>query len=468
MAGDSPADDPWGFLPKRDALVPEGGPIEKRERGELRGEMGGSSLKRRAWPIALCLALVSVAGFLTEVVATSHLLSVSGPGSLAIVFPLGGAGLLLLGALQFQFVDQKERLPLLRLVTSGYAVVYAIAFALIVASIAESVATGAVILMGDQLNFLVPLLVWSLAGDEFNVAEGRKIFGWIVSWTYGGQILGLLLSVATPSVLSSLDIDVIWILVLAPVAVLFVGLWLPVALKDSAASTGLHREENALEAVKSAWDFIQGVPVWRAFVVSSVLTFVAGMTAFLAYLGGAERLLGDDPGSLQVHLGGVMLVSFTLCLLLQKFGAEKLQDKIGIPGVLLILPIATVVAGIAIAVGIALDSIWVILFGISLWLVPRWSVDENGRRGALALVPDERRTRVSFLVDLGPIALGLLVAAPLAAVGELTDLYWLVPILAGVIAITALPWSLRVRRDWEDSLLNWRLRRRKQNRIADF
>jgi len=135
---------------------------------------------------------------------------------------------------------------------------------------------------------------------------------------------------------------------------------------------------------------------------------------------------------------------------------------------LLILPIATVVAGIAIAVGIAADSIWVILFGISLWLVPRWSVDENGRRGALALVPDERRTRVSFLVDLGPIAVGLLAAAPLMAVGELTDQYWLVPILAGVIAVVALPWSLRVRRDWEDSLLNWRLRRRKQNRIADF
>lgn len=469
MADDASVDDdPWAFLPKRESLVPANETVEHRERGELRGEMVGTSLKTRAWPIALSLALVSVAGFLTEVVATSHLLSVSGPGALAVVFPLGGLCLVLLGALQFRFIDQKGRLPLLRAVTTGYAAVYAVALVLILASVLESVSTGAVILMGDQLNFLVPLLVWSLAGDEFNVAEGRKIFGWIVSWTYAGQIVGLVLSVVTPGLLSALDLETIWILALAPVAVTFVGLWLPQVLKDSAASSGLHREESAREAVKSAWDFIQGVPVWKAFVVSSVLAFIAGMTAFLSYLGGAERLLGSDPGSLQIHLGSVMLVSFVACLVLQKFAAEKLQDRIGIPGVLLVLPLATVAAGATIAVGIAVDSLLTVLVGVSLWLVPRWSLDENARRGALALVPDERRARVSFLVDLGPVAVGLLLSAPLVAIASAVDLEWAAPAAAAVIAVVAVPWSLRVRRDWDDSLLNWRLRRRKQNRLADF
>ena len=35
--------------------------VDKRERGELRGDMGGPSLKRRGWPLALALALLAFA-----------------------------------------------------------------------------------------------------------------------------------------------------------------------------------------------------------------------------------------------------------------------------------------------------------------------------------------------------------------------------------------------------------------------
>ena len=82
----------------------------------------------------------------------------------------------------------------------------------------------------------------------------------------------------------------------------------------------------------------------------------------------------------------------------------------------------------------------------------------------MALVPDERRTRVSFIVDLVPISVGLLIAGPLAALGLLAGQLWVIPALGALITIFAIPLALRVRRGWEDSLLNWRLRRRKQNR----
>lgn len=469
MAGsDTPDDDPWAFLPKREGAVPVVENVEKRARGELRGEMTSVSLKRRAWPIALSLALISMSGMLTEIVATSHLLTIAGPKSLSIVFPLGGLGLLLVAALQFRFIDQSARLPLLRSVTVGHGLFYALAIVLVLTSIAETVATAAVVLLGDQLNFLLPLIIWSLAGDEFNVAEGRKIFGWIVSWTYGGQVLGLLISVVSPGVFDQFDLSLPAVLTVVPVMALVIGFWLPRALKNSAAATGLHKKETSSESLKSAWEFIQGVPVWKMFLLSSVFTFIAGMTSFLAYFGGAERLLGSDSGSLQMHLGGVTLVSFTLCLIIQKVASEKIQDKLGIPGALIILPMAAIVAAILIAVGITTDSVWFILVGISIWLVPRWSVDENARRAALALVPDERRARVSFIVDLGPVAAGLIVAAPLSAIGYLTGKQWLVPIVALVFAVAALVPAWKVRQGWEESLLNWRLRRRKQNKVIDF
>ena len=461
-------DDAWGFLPKREGAVPQVDVVEKRARGELRGEMVGVSLKRRAWPIALSLALISVAGLLTDVVATSHLLSVAGPRSLVYVFPLGGIGLLLVAALQFRVVDNKSRLPVLRNVVLGYGIVFLASLILVLSSIAESVASGALVLLADQLNFLAPLLIWSIAGDEFNVAEGRKIFGWIISWTYGGQILGLVISVISPQILSSFDIQLPYVLIVIPFVTFFVGLWLPYSLRNSAVTTALKKEESASESLKSAWDFIQGVPVWRALLVSSVLTFVAGMTAMLVYFKGVEKILSDDSVALQRNVGGVTLVSFLVCFLLQRYVAEKFQEKYGIPVMLFVLPVAAVAAGVALSIGTATNSIWVILVGISFWLIPRWSIDENARRGALALVPDEKRTRVSFLVDLSPIAIGLLVAAPLGALGAVTSADWISPAVAACVGVGALPFAFIVRRDWEESLLNWRLRRRKQNRVIDF
>jgi hypothetical protein len=86
----------------------------------------------------------------------------------------------------------------------------------------------------------------------------------------------------------------------------------------------------------------------------------------------------------------------------------------------------------------------------------------------LSLVPDERRARVSFVVDLVPMAVGLIASAPLAIVAILTDQYWISFVVAIVLAAAAIPFGLKVRGQWDESMLSWRLRRRKRNRTADF
>ena len=71
---------------------------------------------------------------------------------------------------------------------------------------------------------------------------------------------------------------------------------------------------------------------------------------------------------------------------------------------------------------------------------------------------------MSFVVDLLPVAIGLIVSGPLALIGVVTGQYWLIAVVCIIIAALAVVPSLRVRREWDDSLLNWRLRRRKHNR----
>lgn len=466
------SEDPWGFLAQRKASVAareDAGSIppaqvEKREAGEFRASMGGVSLKRRALPIALALALVSVAGFLTETVAATQLVSIAGAQSLFVVYPLGGIGLVLLAFVQFRFVDQRARLTVLRVVGLLYAVGFIIALILLGSSIVPVIATALIYLLGDQLNFLIPLLIWSLAGDEFNVAEGRKIFGWIVAWTYAGQLLGLALATGSPFAFGALGLPLPALLVIDPIVCVAIALLLPRALRGTFAAQGTNRSESVKESLGGAWDFVNGVPVWRSFLLASIMTFIGGMTVFLSFMAGEGELIGSSAGELQFFFGAVMLGSLTICLILQTFFAERLQERIGIPGVLMILPVMTILAGILLALGIAVQSLALLALGLASWFIPRWSIDENARRAALALVPDERRTRVSFLVDLIPISVGLIIAGPLAALGYASGWLWAIPVAGAIVTVFAVPSMIRVRRGWADSLLNWRLRRRKQNR----
>ena len=498
MADD--AEDPWGFLAKRpsaradsssdatspsdvtgssDATSPSdvtdssdviepSSRREQRAHGEFRASMTSTSLKRRAWPMALCLALVSVAGFLTEAVAATQIVARAGAPALFIVYPLGGLGLILLALLQFKYVDRHARLKVLRVATLGYAVAFIVALILLGAGLVPVLAMALIYLMGDQLNFLVPLLIWSLAGDEFNVAEGRKIFGWIVAWTYGGQLAGLAIATVSPPLLDAVSVPLPVLLVIDPIVCIFIALWLPRMLRGSSAAQGVAGSETLRQAVAGARDFIDGVPVWRSLLVGSILTFVGGMTVFLSFMVGEDEIIGADAGRLQMFFAGVMLASLVVCLLLQAFAAERMLERLGIPGVLSILPVATIIGGMLLVAGLITGSLVLVGLGLASWFIPRWSIDENARRAALALVPDERRTRVSFVVDLLPVSLGLVIAGPLAAIGWAVGQLWLVPALAALVTIGALPAMRNVRAGWEDSLLNWRLRRRKQNRTLNL
>lgn len=488
-------DDAWGFLdkdkPKRrnedsspgreqpPRFSPDPTPVIKpkaaraaessgRAPGEFRAEMTSVSLRKRALPIAASLAAVSVAGLLTEVVATAQMLTLLGPRILLVMYPLGGLGLLLIALAQSRYVDHQARLPMLRLVSLGYAIAFSVALAMLAGSVWPAVAVCLVWLLADQLNFLVPLLLWSLAGDEFNVAEGRKVFGWIITWTYAGQLVGLGVATASPAILSGWDLPLTSLLVIDPVICLALAIFLPRTMRDSSAARGSERDQSTREAVRSAVEFVWSIPAWRSLLIGSLLTFMAGMTAYLGYAALADRIIPEDAGQLQMYIGGVGLVAFAICWVVQITAAEKLQERFGIPAILLILPVATVVAGALLWASTGISSLALAAVGISFWLVPRWSLDENARRGALSLVPDERRARVSFVVDLLPMSIGLITSGPLALAGILTGQYWISFAVAVVLALAAIPFMLKVRRTWDDSMLSWRLRRRKRNRTADF
>lgn len=90
--------------------------LQVRGRGEIRGATAKASLRRRAWPLALSLLLVSIAGFLAEVAATAQVIELVGPQAMLVVYPLGGLGLIVIAVAQYTLIDGHARLPMIRLV----------------------------------------------------------------------------------------------------------------------------------------------------------------------------------------------------------------------------------------------------------------------------------------------------------------------------------------------------------------
>jgi hypothetical protein len=214
-------------------------------------------------------------------------------------------------------------------------------------------------------------------------------------------------------------------------------------------------------ALRGAVDFVWQIPAWRAFLWASVLSLVAGMSVHLTYTMGVGIVVGDDAGKLQVLFASMNLLALLLCWIIARWASEPILERLGIPGTLLVLPIATVLAGVLLAFGTQAASLALMIAGITVWRVPRLSIDESARRAALTLVPDQRRARVSFLVGLGPMGIGLVASGAVAGIGVATGKFWISSLVAAAIAAAALPAAILCHRRWDDSLLSWRMRRRK-------
>ena len=80
----------------------------------------------------------------------------------------------------------------------------------------------------------------------------------------------------------------------------------------------------------------------------------------------------------------------------------------------------------------------------------------------MALVPDQRRARVSFIVDLVPFAIGLIVSGLILGIARWVGEPIVAPLIALPFAAAAIPASRVAIKTWADALLSPHLKRRKR------
>jgi hypothetical protein len=321
-------------------------------------------------------------------------------------------------------------------------------------------------MLGDQQQMLIPVLIWSLAGDVFNTGESRKIFGWIMAWTYAGQIIGLAIATFSPPLFENSSTPLANLLVINPVACLVIAIWIPWQMRGMATSMGTKERERMRPAITSTLQFFREVPIMRALLIASCFTAMAWGFAQIGFSTSAESIIGSDAGTLQTYIGGTTLAILLVGLAYQLLIAPRVGVKMNSATQLLLIPFLSIAAGLVLSAGTALGSLAVLAVGVLLIDMPTRSIDEPAQQEVLTLVPDQLRARVSFTVQLVRWPLALLIASLVSLAITWLGLLWLLGLLAAVSAAVALPWALRLRRDWETGLVNWRLRRRKRSTMS--
>jgi len=419
------------------------------------------ALRARARPLAMTLAVIFIIGLITEVVATARLVHLMGPRALIVIYPLGGLSLIGVALFQMRWLDRIRRDKAFVWVSTAYAIAFIISLAMMAVPTLNLAGTILVQILADQLNFLLPLIVWAIIGDLFNAGEGRKIYPWVTSWRYGGQLTGMVVPTLAPLILVPLGIPLLWVLVVCPIGLLALAYFVPRSLSGRTFGQGTGRVETTRESIRSAWNVVDGIKAFKAMFVTSTLAYIAGTALEGSFLTAANTRFPSE-GALQVLYGLVLTCVFVLCWLAQRYVVTSLMERLDIPGSMAILPIAVTVGAIALAIGVGFGTFPVMVFGVVAWRVPWWSIDDVARRAALALVPDERRTRVSFIVDLLPFGIGLIVSGGVIALATALHIPILAPLVAIPFGIAAIPSSRRMMAAWPDALLSHHLKRRKR------
>jgi MFS family permease len=179
----------------------------------------------------------------------------------------------------------------------------------------------------------------------------------------------------------------------------------------------------------------------------------------------------SDPDNFQTFYSLYRLGLTVLSIIVQTFLTSRILNRVGLKKTFFFMPISILI-GAAAAMGF--PGLASSTGGIALSRLTQDTVDESSRKAFQALVPEERRGRVSMFMDsymfaigtiVGCVVMGVIVflVGPSVDVGMRNYIYLGIANLASIFAI----WTVfRMHAVYDSSMLNWRLKRRQRRGLT--
>jgi len=407
----------------------------------------------------------SLARQVSNIVSVSGVLDVEGPNALLVVLIIDYIFIFIVGALQSLFVDRFNRVYMIALVSFGFALAFILLRTMFWMGAPEWLNYSAIYLVAEQQFVLFPLIFWVLANDVFTFAQTKRLFPLIASLSFIGKLAGIGLAAISPILFTALklvgeDILLFNALIYIISSVLILTTLTKINLRDFTK-----KSESLRETFSEGFEFVRDILSFRYLMIAILFLAVADTIIEFRFWVITESAFPDQlayQNFYSLYRLMVTLVAFGI----QSLVTSRLTNNIQIKNVLLIFPF---VAFFASGSMLLLASILgVTVGGMYMVKLTRETVDDSSRKSFQALVPEERRGRVSTFMDsyltaagtiLGAVLTGIIVLIGQWSGKDLSRVYLAIAFSASIVAIWA---TLSMRSVYEKSLLNWRLKRRQR------
>ena len=422
--------------------------------------------------LGLLLLSNSVAQQVSGIVAISGFLSEGGVNQILIVWVIDTLLIILMTGLQSLIVDRFDRITLMRGMTFGFTLVFTVLRLLFTLQSPGWLNYSLLYLVSEQQWLFFPLIFWVLANDVFDMHQTKRLFPLIASWGSAGRLLGIGVALLSPGLFSRLAIKPEEVLTFNVLLYMLAYLIMLAGLRKVKVRQTRQKPETLQETLTEGWAFVREVPSFRYLMLAIVALIVCDTIIEFRFLAVSNQVF-STASSYQTFYS-LYRLGFTLAsLAIQGFLTNRIIAKIGLKNTFLISPFAALAGA---SWMMALPGIVSGVGGVILHKLPAVTVEQPARKAFQALVPEERRGRVSMFMDsylfAGGTIIGCLVTGTIVFVGPLRGItgtqasrsphfyvYLAVAVLAALFAIWAI---LKMRSVYESSLFNWRLKRRQR------
>ncbi len=411
-----------------------------------------------------------------EVVATSGFVREAGVSRLLIVWTVVMASVLLSSSAYSLVVDRidRERFSIVLFFILG--LLYLGFYFLFSTNVPQQISFGLLAVLTEQHWITMPLLLYAVANDIFDVTEAKRIFPVLTIPTILGSITGNSVAAAIGQFFGDATYQ---LLLVNSMLILIGGLILILTLPNLELYE--HSKSNNADRLRDIWQegvgFIRDVPSFRYLTIAMLLLGICLNTIEFRFLADVA-MLANEPGQLATFYGVFKIVTAVGLLILAQSGlVSTLLNKLGFKNIFMVLPGSM-------TLGLMLSLVWIFPLSGTILItgsimaafttrLTLTGVDEPSRRAFQGLVPDQRRGRVSAFMDgylyplgsiLGCAVLGVIEILAFLDVITRPTSRWVSLIIALVCAVSALWAIFKYRENYDKSMLNWRLKRRSRGR----
>jgi len=425
------------------------------------------------WMVALNLMHALVLGVL-DVVAISSFIGELGTRNLPWLW-IGEMliGLIVTGGL-LPVIDRLPRLISMRRFLTILISIYLLIVALFAFGVPVKFLAPLLYLLYSDQYLIFSAIYWSLSNDIFTMAQARRLFPVLTSGDTSGRVLGYAIF-SLPALLGftalAQKISASPALLLGLSATLFLIGLLQSYFVFRRANIKLARTDTETRSIREnlreGFEMIREVPLFRYLSLATLLVWSALMIMwFQFYLTlDAASAAGNNFSTLYSTFSIAVLLT---PLILQWTLTRHLLVRVPARNAILVLPL-TILLSYSIVIGFS--GVTASVLALFIIIVVQVSWDFTVTQSLQNLIPDERRGRVSALLNNYPYAVGMilgsltvatltLLQSALGLSDERLRAYALtMGMLAAVAAVTTMLWA---RATYEDSLFSWRIRRRQR------